>query len=324
MYKKLFVRRFRYVIAAVVAVAMSTPLAADPRDRPHVHVGGGLSHVPHTFTLQVWYRDIVYDEDAPDTRLTSLDVYTANEPEPDSPVMVFVHGGGFRVGDKASSKDLDPKPEYFVSKLGYVFVSVNYRLLPEGRHPRNAQDVANALAWVHEHIAGFGGDPEQIFLMGHSAGASLVATVATDPVYLREAGKDLGLLKGVIANEGGYGVDTGVEANTQRYEGLYGPDWRDEVAVARVRPDSGIPPFMMVHVAGVESLVPGSDAQARGLAQALREAGVQVKLLAVDHVEHFGANERMGEPGDIITVELERFLDSITGRASPAQWTSAR
>ena len=116
-------------------LALTSPVLADPRERSHTHVGGALSHRPYAFTMQVWYRDIVYDATSADPNTTSLDVYTGHpQAAPNSPVMVFVHGGGFRVGDKASSKDLDPKPEYFVSKLGYVFVSINYRLLPEGKH----------------------------------------------------------------------------------------------------------------------------------------------------------------------------------------------
>jgi len=75
--------------------------------------GGGLATRPYTFTMQVWYRDIVYDDSAPDDHYTSLDVYTEDPAEPGSPVMVFVHGGGFRVGDKASSRDPGHKPEYF-------------------------------------------------------------------------------------------------------------------------------------------------------------------------------------------------------------------
>src|SRR3546814_2398066 len=86
-----------------------------------------------------------------------------------SDLMVFVHGGGYRVGDKASSKDLDPKPEYFTSKLGFIFVSTNYRLLPEGRYPTNVQDVANALAWVADNIEEFGGDPDRIFQIGRES-----------------------------------------------------------------------------------------------------------------------------------------------------------
>jgi acetyl esterase/lipase len=310
-------------MAGLMPAILAQPVHADPRDVRHVHVGGALSHRPHTFTMQVWYRDIVYDDSADDTEQTSLDVYTADPMEAGSPVLVFVHGGGFRVGDKASSKDLDPKPEYFTSKLGYVFVSTNYRLLPEGRYPRNAQDVANALSWVSDNIGEFGGDPERIFLMGHSAGAALVAQVATDETFLKNAGKNLDLLKGVIANEGGYGVDSD-EEDAQRQEALFGTNWRTVVPVARIAPDKNIPPFLLFHVTGGETPVANSEQQAIGMGQALRAAGVRADIVALDHVEHFGANERIGEPGDITTIAVERFLDSITGRETPAQWTSAR
>jgi acetyl esterase/lipase len=309
--------------ACCCTTILSQPASADPRDVSHVHVGGALSHPPHAFTMQTWYRDIVYDDSAEDDQFTSLDVYTPEPMEQGSPVMVFVHGGGFRVGDKASSKDLDPKPEYFTSKLGYVFVSTNYRLLPEGQYPRNAQDLANALAWVSDNIADFGGDPERIFLMGHSAGAALVAQVATDETFIRNAGKNLGLLKGVIANEGGYGVEID-EQGTEREQSLYGANWRQLVPVAKAAPGKNIPPFLLIHVTRGDTLVADSEQQALGFGKALRAAGVRADVVALDHVEHFGANERIGEPGDITTVSVERVLDSLTGRKSPATWTSAR
>lgn len=311
-------------LTVILSAGFATSIPADQAQRSPVYVGGGLSYRPYTFTMQAWYRDIVYDDTATDDRFTNLDVYTAaGEPAPGgSPVMVFVHGGGFRVGDKASSKDLGPKPEYFVSKLGYVFVSINYRLLPEGAYPRNAQDVANALAWISGNIVQFGGDPDKIFLMGHSAGATLVAQVATNETFLKNAGKDLALLKGVIANEGNYGVDTG-EEEAKRQEELFGADWRSAVPVSHVAAGKNIPPFLVFYVSGGETLVPNSAAQAIGLGDALSAAGVRTELVPLDHVEHFGANERMGDPGDITTVELERFLDSITGRETPATWQSA-
>ncbi len=178
------------------------------------------------------------------------------------------------------------------------------------------------MAWVHDNIADFGGDPNQIFLMGHSAGAMLVAQVATDETFLKEARKDLGLLKGVIANEGTYGVDTGNDEDAKRMADLLGETWREVVPVAHVEPGKSIPPFLVLHVLGEDTPVADSAEQAAGLAGALRDAGLRAELLSLDHVEHFGANERMGEPGDIITVSVERFLDSITGRATPAQWKS--
>lgn len=312
------------LVAFMLSATVVTPASADPRERSHVHTGGGISHRPNIFTMQTWYRDIVYDESSPDNHATSLDVYAPDPQVENAPVMVWVHGGGFRVSDKASSKDLGPKPEFFVSKLGYVLVSVNYRLLPEGQYPTNVQDVANALAWVHNNIAEFGGNPDQIFLMGHSAGAALVANVATDESFLKKAGKSFALLKGVIANEGGYGVDAG-EEEAKRFESLYSANWREVVAVSQVPKNKGIPPFLLYHVTGESHIPPAnSELQALGLAKALQDAGVRAEVVSLDHVEHFGANERMGEGGDVTTYTVEKFLDSITGRPAPAKWKSAQ
>jgi arylformamidase len=314
----------RFALGTFLPLFLAPSLMAlsDERDLAHVHIGGGLSHPPFAMTTQVWYRDIVYDDSASNKNETSLDIYTADAPRQGSPVMVFVHGGGFAVGDKAHAKDLDPKPEYFVSKLGYVLVSINYRLLPEGRYPRNVQDVANALAWVSDNIDDFGGDPGQIFMMGHSAGALLAAQVATDETFLQNAGKDLDLLSGVIVNDGGYGVEID-EADSGRQESLYGSDWRDKVPVGRVGPGKNIPPFMLLHVNSAQTMVPNTGRQALGFAAALQSADVSVEVVTLDHVEHFGANERIGEPGDITTVSVEHFLDAITGRKSPAAWAPA-
>jgi arylformamidase len=306
--------------SAPLLLAIAPAIAHDAKPS-HVHVGGGLSHEPHTFTNQIWYRDIVYDTSAADPQYTSLDVYVPDPVEPGSPVMVWVHGGGLRMGDKASSKDLGPKPEYFANKLGYLLVSVNYRVLPEGRYPRNVQDLANSIAWVHNNIAKFGGDPEQIFLMGHSAGAGLATQVATDATFLKNAGKDLKVLKGVIANEGGsYDL---ADADAKRNEASYGPQWRQASAIAHVTAGKGIPPFLFFHVAG-GSQVGNTQHQALAMADALRRAGVRAEVVALDHVEHFGANERMGDPGDVTTVSLERFLESIPGKKRKAQWTAAK
>jgi len=317
----------RRALALIPALALCLPLAGQAQDSkvaklPHVHIGGALSYPPHTFTHQVWYRDIVYDKSAKDTQYTSLDVYVADPVEKGSPVMVWVHGGGLRMGDKASSKDLASKPEYFTSKLGYILVSVNYRLLPEGIYPTNVQDVADALAWVANNIADFGGDPNQIVLMGHSAGAQLVAQVATDETFLRKAGKDLSLLKGVVAIEGSYGVLPPDPADASRHLAAnYGPNWKNALAVGHVAAGKGIPPFLLLHVVGGSPTVADSEAQALGLAKALTAASVKVHVVSLDHVEHFGANERLGVPGDIITASLERFLGALPGNKRAPHWT---
>ena len=109
-----------------------------------------------------------------------LDIFTKGPQRP-APVLVFVHGGGFVMGDKRSPE----LPFYdnignFAVGLGYVGVTITYRLAPAHPWPAGSQDVAAAVDWLRTHIAGFGGDPRKIFLMGQSAGAVHVAGYVAD------------------------------------------------------------------------------------------------------------------------------------------------
>lgn len=126
----------------------------------------------------------------------SLDVYAPKDAK-NAPVIIFIHGGGWRRGDK-SSPGVGSQPAAHFCARGFVFVSINYRLTPAGKHPAKTQDVAKAVAWVHDHIAEHGGDPAQINIMGHSAGAHLTALVATDETRLKAEGKPLSIWKRAI------------------------------------------------------------------------------------------------------------------------------
>ncbi len=93
-----------------------------------------------------------------------------------APVLVFVHGGGFVMGDKRS----EAAPFYnnvgdFAARSGMVGVTINYRLAPAAQWPSGGEDLASAVIWLRANVARFGGDPERIFVMGQSAGAVHVA-----------------------------------------------------------------------------------------------------------------------------------------------------
>jgi hypothetical protein len=126
-------------------------------------------------------------------KLTSLDVYAAPNAE-NAPVLVWVHGGGWARGDKSQVASL---PAAFVRE-GFVVASVNYRLAPAVDFSAQAQDVAAAIAWMRKHAQDYGAAPEMMFLMGHSAGAHLVALVGTDGSYLKAHGLSLSALRGVV------------------------------------------------------------------------------------------------------------------------------
>src|SRR5262249_14761906 len=123
-------------------------------------------------------RGLAYAE--PKNERQTLDVYAPAEGK-DLPVVLWIHGGGWRAGDKAN---VQKKPQAFADK-GYVFVSTNYRFVPQVTVKEMAGDIAKAIRWVHDHARDYGGDPKAIFVMGHSAGAHLAALVCTDDRYLK-------------------------------------------------------------------------------------------------------------------------------------------
>ena len=316
-------RIFTLLLVTSLTFSSQSNTHADESEYLHAHIGGGLSHPPFAFFMATWYRDIVYDSSVKNASQTSLDIYVSDPVETPSPVMIWVHGGGYMAGDKAHSKELDPKPEFFTGKMGFIFVSTNYRLMQEGRYPHGVQDLANALTWVQDNIAQFGGDPEQIYLMGHSAGANMAAQVATNQEFLKQAGKDLSLLKGVILVDGN-AYDLKASNINPRVQAYYGDGWQKAQAVSHVAKGKHIPPFLLLHVAGGSKLGANTEQQAIAMAGALQSANIRAELVALDHVEHFGANERIGEPDDITTNAVEQFLLSLPGEKRSPQWIPAQ
>ncbi len=128
-----------------------------------------------------------------------LDVYSARGDATvgGRPVVVWVHGGGWQNGDKDNRAGTHLCKAW--ADTGVVMVNLNYRLTPDVMHPARVEDVAAGIAWTHANIAEYGGDPNQIFLLGHSAGAHLVALVATNPAFLaRHRLVPNAVLKGVM------------------------------------------------------------------------------------------------------------------------------
>ncbi len=126
-----------------------------------------------------------------------LDIY-APPNAMDAPVLFWIHGGGWQAGDKTS---VQVKPKWFTDK-GFVFVSTNYRLLPEVDMGTLIRDVAKAFGWVEKHIAEYGGDSGRVLVAGHSAGAQLAAILCTDERYLKEQGAGLEVLIGCVPVDG--------------------------------------------------------------------------------------------------------------------------
>lgn len=154
------------------------------------------------------WKEVAYVTDSPHA-LQTLDIAIPQRIPLGAklPTCVFVHGGSWQRGDKSGglNQGID---EAFV-RAGNLGVSINYRLSPEVQHPEHVKDVASAVTWLHRNIAKFGGDPDKLVLVGHSAGAHLVMQLTADPQYLAAAGmeKSVGtFVKGVVGISGVYNI----------------------------------------------------------------------------------------------------------------------
>ena len=249
-----------------------------------------------------------------------LDVYAPDDAK-NLPVVFWIHGGGWQTGDKTS---VQIKPRVFAER-GFVFVSTNYRLLPHVEMGVLIRDVAKSLGWVHKNIAGHGGDPKRIFVMGHSAGAQLAALLCIDDRYLKAEGVPFDVLEGCVPVDGDtYDLPAIIMTAEirQTMHGLPLPKFGHRVkfgndpakhidfsAVTHVANGKGIPPFLVLHVAGH----PNTTAQARRLGAVLEEADIPVKVFGARETTHNKLNANLGLPDDPATKELFKFLGPLMG-----------
>lgn len=263
--------------------------------------------------------DIPYADPAHERQV--LDIYTPDGAK-NLPVVFWIHGGGWQVGDKT---DVQIKPRVLAQR-GFVFVSTNYRLLPHVEMDVLIRDVAMSLGWVHKNIAQHGGDPQRIFVMGHSAGAQLAALLCIDDRYLKVEDVPFDVLKGCVPVDGDTydlppiiltaefrQVVYGQPLPTFGHRQKFGNDPKKHIdfsAVTHVAKDKGIPPFLILHVAGH----PDTTAQARRLGQVLQQSEIPVKVFGARETTHNKLNADLGKPDDPATQELFKFLDNLTGQ----------
>ena len=261
-------------------------------------------------------RNIPYAVPANERQM--LDVY-APENAKNLPVVFWIHGGGWQVGDKTS---VQAKPKAFVDK-GYVFVSTNYRFLPNVDMETIVRDIAKSIHWVHDHIAEYGGDPKRLLVMGHSAGAQLAALICTDDRYLKAEGLSLAIIKGCVPVDGDtYDVPLMIETAAARRKALGQPDpkfghyekfgsdpvkHRDLSAVNHVAREKGIPPFLLLYVGDH----PDTSAQAKRLGSVLTEAGITAKLFGASDTDHSKLNDNLGLPEDPATKAIYEFCGEM-------------
>lgn len=296
--RKLLSRKRAIIATAAVALCM----AAAPESEAAVCA----PTKPSTFA----YRTVP----GVDRNLTSLDVYmpaASCRKGRKPPVVVWVHGGAYQIGDKAKA-DMPTKAGFFNSQ-GWALVSINYRLTDMSqpnpwRWPTHYEDGAAALAWVKKNMASKGADPSRIALLGHSAGADLVSNLATQPSYLSKYGlspRDL-RCQGPLDTEG---FDkSSLDPNTQWWANALGnaPDWRRTTSATLIARRGVGTPRAIVALRGRYTTVPNS--YIAKLAQIGVSGNTAINAQSLTHEE---VNSEIGKPGDrVMTPPLLAFLAS--------------
>lgn len=217
--------------------------------------------------------------------LQALDLYIPDTPaDHPSKMVVFVHGGRWQSGDRTEYRFVAQA----LAAMGYMVAVADYRVYPEVKYPAFVEDTAAAAEWAHTHAGDYGGDPEKIYLMGHSAGAYNVAMAALDKRYLRGAK----WLKGVIGLAGPYDFLPFTDKDIQDIFGT-AKDVRDTQPVTHVT--TGAPPMLLLTGDADEAVEPRNTYR---LAEALKAKGNNVEVKTYPGIGHIK-----------IVLALSRFFD---------------
>jgi acetyl esterase/lipase len=281
----------------VMWAALPPAVAAPPQRDAPVPVSATAGRFPAGTRVE---RDVAYGAD-PAQR---LDVYRPKNAA-NAPVIFMVHGGGWTRGDKRSANVVSNKVAHWLPK-GYVFISTNYRMAPDVGVLEEANDVARALAFAQQKAKSWGADPGRFVLMGHSAGAHLVALLAAAP----EIGKRYGVkpwLGTIALDSAAYDVVKVMEGPHFRlYDEVFKTDralWK--AASPTLRLTSKPAPMLLV----CSSRRRDSVAQARGFAARAAALGGRATVLPED-LTHGEINATLGAPG-AYTDAADAFLRSL-------------
>ena len=193
-----------------------------------------MANAPNAFGSFKRTSDLSYGDDA----RQRLDVYAPRGAD-HRPIVIFFYGGSWSTGKKSEYAFVGAA----LAERGYVTVIPDYRVYPEVRFPAFVEDGARAVAWIQRHAGDFGGDPDRLVLMGHSAGAHIAALLALNPAYLAAAGVRPHSIAGLIGLSGPYALDP----NTDQLRAIFGApyipgDWQPVRFASRAAP-----PTLLLH-----------------------------------------------------------------------------
>jgi arylformamidase len=225
----------------------------------------------------------------------ALDVYLPKQPVKNAPVLLFLHGGGFMEGDRAHYGYV-ARP---YAERGIITVVSGYRMAKRGvPYPAQSDDTKAAIVWIYQSIAKFGGDPNTIFVSGHSVGATLSGDVSFDRGWMERAGVPHDAIKGIAAISGDYDLSPGENAD-------YAPNAELEARASPLRHIVDPAPLAVVAAGTNEGKMRASaeDLQAR-----LTAKGVKSRLLVLEGADHKDTVLALGEPGSTLAAAVLEMI----------------
>lgn len=250
-------------------------------------------------------NDISYNpsEDAHPRQM--LDLYL---PTTDSfPMVLYVHGGAWVGGDKNLYANIGRT----LAEAGYGVAIINYRLSPEYTHPAHTQDGAMAVAWLKNHIGEYGGNPDIVFLTGHSAGGHMISLLTLDSQYLSAVDVDPAIIKGVISYSGLYWIDDWIMGWAKN---AFSDDEAGRRAVSPIHlvehaSEAGdLPPFLMI---ASENDYPELLVEQADMGKKFDEHDVVYTAHVIDNRDHFGLVTSIGTPDDSTTALIIAWLNDL-------------
>ncbi len=311
-------------VMALVMVTVATGCESEPAPTTTITTSTATSAKSCRGTGTAVTKTVPYANVAGVNRnLLSLDYSLPKRPAGcgPAPLVAYVHGGGFRIGDKANQ--VADKVRLFNDE-GWVFASLNYRLSTGAtddpahiRYPTHEQDVATALAWLKSHASALGADPSRILLMGHSSGAFITSLLSTDTSFFGAIGLSPQNIPCEASLDTEYDVARQIaQGGTQEllYRNAFGDDpavWAEGSPVNHTTAGQVRPKFL-IFTQGA----PRRTAQARDFGAALVRGGTAAPVIDVSPLTHEEVNAAVGMPGDTrVTPPLLDFFRRCVGAA---------
>ncbi len=269
--------------------------ASYPGDEPLSGIGGKYHARVQELGAGITGETFAYGDDP----YQEVAVFAA--PNPNGTVVAFMHGGGWTNGYKEWMAFMAPP----MTSAGITFVSIGYRLAPESTWPAGVEDAAAGIAWIYKNIATHGGNPDRIFVGGHSAGGHHASWLAVRADWQETVGVPPDVIRGALPVSGVFDFTEG--NGMAMRPGFLSDEAGSDTDASPIHTITNTPPFL---IAWGDRDFPHLIVQARDMTQALQDAGGAVETLCLSDCDHLGASYACGNPEGLWIRGLVKWLSN--------------